>query len=229
MPVARRYRACLIDALGTTVELAPPWEAAAPELVAGLPADVVRAAFREEMGYYAAHAHEASDPTRLAALRARCAELLSAGLGRPVSVDGLMASIRFSAYPDAAPALRELRAGGLRVVCVSNWDFELKNVLARVGLGGCFDGVVASAVAGARKPDPAIFAAGLALAGCDAGEAIHVGDGEVDVEGARAAGIDVLRIDRDGGAGDIDSLAPLPGMLLGDGPAGESDQGALAP
>jgi putative hydrolase of the HAD superfamily len=229
MPSSRRYRACLIDALGTTVELAPPWLVADRELVAGLGDDAVRAAFRAEMDYYAAHAHEASDAARLAALRERCAELLAAGLGRPVTVEQLMASIRFSAYPDAAPALHELRAAGMRVVCVSNWDYELPEVLSRVGLGDCFDGVVTSALADARKPEPAIFAAGLALAGCDAGEAIHVGDGDVDVEGARAAGIDVLRIDRGGGGGDIDSLAALPRLLLGRGPADGPDQGALAP
>jgi putative hydrolase of the HAD superfamily len=210
------YRACLVDALGTTVGLDPPWERVDPGLVAGLPAERVRDAFRAEMSYYADHAQEGSDAASLAALRERCAALLSEGLGRPVGVAELMGSIHFEAYPDARPALAALRAGGLRVVCVSNWDFELADVLERVGLADAFDHVVVSALAGARKPDPAIFGAALEAAACGAEEAVHVGDGPADVEGARAAGIDVMRIDREGG-GDLMTLAELPPLLL---PAG---------
>jgi putative hydrolase of the HAD superfamily len=82
-------------------------------------------------------------------------------------------------------------------------------VLERTGLGGLLDGVVTSASAGARKPDPAIFAPALELAGCDPEEALHVGDTpEEDVDAARAAGIRVLLVDRDGG-GDIASLAEI--------------------
>lgn len=205
---ASHIRAVLLDALGTTVRLRPPWEEVDPALVEGLPPERVRAAFAAEMSYYGDHAHEATDPVRLAELRARCAALLGEGLGRPVSLEALMGSIVFEAYPDAAPALDELRALGLRLVCVSNWDCALAEVLARIGLAERFDGVVASALAGARKPDPALFLPALETAGCRAAEALHVGDTDADVEGARAAGIGVLRIDR-GGDGDIASLAEI--------------------
>ena len=117
-----------------------------------------------------------------------------------------MAAIRFRAYDDAAPALAQLRELGLRLVCVSNWDVSLPEVLARCGLGGALDGVVTSAQVGSRKPDPAIFRPALRLARCSATEAVYVGDTPAeDVEGARAAGIRALLIDSDGGA-DIDSL-----------------------
>lgn len=213
VPEPDRYRACLLDALGTTVRLLPPPEHIDPALVAGLSAERVHAAFAAEMSYYAALAHEASDPERLGALRHRCAELLGEGLGRPVTVDELMASIAFAPYPDALPALAALRALDLRIVCVSNWDCGLPSVLERVGLAASFDAVVASALVGARKPDPAIFEHALELAGCGAAEAIHVGDTSADVAGARAAGIDVLRIVRDGSGGDIGSLAELPAIV----------------
>lgn len=202
------HRACLIDALGTTVHLPPPWERVPAAAVAGIDPARVRRSFEVEMAFYADHAHEAIDADSLARLRERCAELLSAELGRDVDVTTLMAAIAFEAFDDARPALDELRGLGLRTVCVSNWDCALGEVLERVGLASSFDGVVASATAGARKPDPRIFEVALRLAGCDAAEAIHVGDGDVDVEGATAAGIDVLRIDRDGG-GDIASLAEI--------------------
>ena len=57
----------------------------------------------------------------------------------------------------------------MRLVCVSNWDCDLPAVLTRVGLADRFDAVVASAVAGSRKPDPAIFERALELAGMHRG------------------------------------------------------------
>jgi len=200
-------RACLIDALGTMVRLDPPWERISPAVVEGVAPERVRDAFSDEMAFYSAHAHEARDAEGLAELRSRCAALLSHGLGREVDVATMMEAIAFEAYDDAAPALRELRGMDLRILCVSNWDYALGEVLERIGLAELLDGVVTSASSGFRKPDPAIFDAALAMAGCAAGEAIHVGDGDEDVAGARAAGIEVLRIDRSGrGEGDIASL-----------------------
>ena len=64
---------------------------------------------------------------------------------------------------------------------------------------------MASAEFGAAKPDPAIFARGLELAGVRPEEALHVGDSPVeDGEGARAAGIRAVLIGRD-----ISSLTKL--------------------
>lgn len=211
-------RALLIDALGTTVRLLPPWTRVDPAVVTGLAPVRVEEAFRVEMAYYGAHAHEAGDAESLAALRAECAALLGRELARPISVETLMGAIAFEAYPDARPALADARALGLRVICVSNWDGALGEVLERVGLAGCFDGVVASALAGVRKPDPAIFERALELAGCEAPEALHVGDTSDDVEGARAAGIAMLRIGRDGSGGDIVSLGQLGPHLRGTRP-----------
>jgi HAD superfamily hydrolase (TIGR01549 family) len=201
-------KAVFCDALGTVVELEPPWVHLAEEL--GIDADErLVAAVRAEMGYYRAHAHEGRDPDSLAHLRRRCAEVLSDELGREVPVETMMAAIRFRAFPDAPPVLAALRDRGLRLVCVSNWDYSLPEVLARVGLGKAFDGVVSSAAAGARKPDPAIFAPALELAGCAPDEALHVGDTpEEDIAAARAADIPALLIDRSD-RGDIASLAEI--------------------
>jgi putative hydrolase of the HAD superfamily len=186
----------LLDALGTLVELEPP----APRLAALLdlpPGERVYRALRAEMSYYREHAHEAVDAGSLAELRADCARLVSDELGLVVSAETLMQAISFRAFADSAPALRSLRGAGVSPVCVSNWDFALPDVLQQVGLLGLLDGVVTSAGAGARKPDAAIFEAGLAVAGCDAGEALHVGDTPAeDVAGARAAGIPVLLLCR---------------------------------
>lgn len=202
------YRACLIDALGTMVRLLPPWLHLDPSVTAGVGAERVERAFRAEMSFYAANAQRGRDAASLAQLRVESAAILADGLGRPVGVAEMMDAIRFEPYPDALPALTALRERGLRTVCVSNWDYELGLVLERIGLAAALDGVVTSAAVGAGKPDQAIFAAALAVAGCEAGEAIHIGDSDEDVAGARAAGIDVLRIDREGGA-DVSSLAEI--------------------
>jgi putative hydrolase of the HAD superfamily len=77
---------------------------------------------------------------------------------------------------------------------------------------------VASAEVGAAKPDPAIFAHALALAGVGAEAAWHVGDSpDADVRGALAAGLQPVLVARDGasarvpdGVPTIASLTELP-------------------
>jgi HAD superfamily hydrolase (TIGR01549 family) len=203
-----RARAVLLDALGTLVELEPPWLHLAEALGTRPNGGVVRAV-KAEMAYYKDHSHEGRDAASLAELRRRCAAVLSRELGQRISVDTMMASIRFRAFGDAAPALAELRALGLRLVCASNWDVSLPEVLARCGLDRSLDGVVTSAEVGSRKPHPAIFEAALNRARCRPGEAVYVGDTpEEDLAGAQAAGIRALIIDRQGGA-DIDSLKAI--------------------
>ena len=211
-------KAVLLDSFGTLVSMEPPGSRLAAAL--DVPVERAEAAFRAEIAYYVEHHVEGRDERSLSELRDRCAAVIRDALGSPrielAEVRAAMLdSIRFSAFPDAAPALRSLRERGLRLVVASNWDCSLPEVLARVGLLELVDGVVASAVVGADKPAAAIFAAALELAGCAASEAVHVGDSpSKDVAGARAAGIRAVLIDRSGrGSGDIASLAELPRIL----------------
>jgi putative hydrolase of the HAD superfamily len=204
-----------LDSFGTLVSMEPP----GPLLAAALGVDVALAegAFRAEIAYYLEHHLEGRDAQSLSDLRDRCAHVLRDALGEPGLDVGdvraaMLDSIRFSAFPDAAPVLHVLRARGLRLVVCSNWDCSLPDVLASCGLLELVDGVVASAVVGADKPAPLVFERALALCGCEPHEALHVGDSPVaDVEGARAAGMRAVLIDRNGG-GDIarlDELVPL--------------------
>jgi putative hydrolase of the HAD superfamily len=206
-------RAVLLDAMGTLLRLVPP----APALARALGVDLATAerAFRAEVGYYLVHQGEGSDPSALADLRRRSADVLAraAGVPREGALEVLMESLRFEAFEDAAPALAELRASGLALVVVSNWDCSLGEVLERIGLRDLVDAVVTSAEVGAAKPDPRIFEIALNAADCAAAEAVHVGDSpEHDVAGAEAAGIRPLLIARDGG-GDLCSLEELPALL----------------
>jgi putative hydrolase of the HAD superfamily len=212
MPPATRL--VTIDGLGTLVALEPPWLHLDERLADGVSAAQIEAAFRAEMAYYREHAHEGRDAASLAELRARCARVLSERLDREVPVATMMEAIRFRAYPDAVPALRDLRARGIAAVCVSNWDISLADVLMRVGLAGLLDGVVSSAAARARKPDPAIFRPALELTGAEASETLHVGDtpGE-DLAAARAAGIRAILLAREpqaaGGSAEVPAISSL--------------------
>jgi putative hydrolase of the HAD superfamily len=216
--------AILLDALGTLVALEPPAPLLRAELSKRFGLEVTEAeaasAIAAEIAYYRAHLGEGRDEAGLHALRRRCAEVLrsalpEAGLELDRLVGALLASLRFSAFPDVRPALVAARARGQRLVVVSNWDVSLVGVLRSLELEPLVDGVLTSAGVGARKPAPAVFERALALAGVSAGEAIHVGDSlDEDVAGAQAAGIEPVLIRRGGGAGvdgvrTIASLAEL--------------------
>jgi putative hydrolase of the HAD superfamily len=213
-------RAILFDALGTLLTFEPP----APHLRAALlartgtdiGADAAQAAIKAEIAYYRAHLDEGSDREALHDLRLRCADAMDLPFDRDVVFDALMDALRFHAYPDSAPALRELRARGIRIVVVSNWDWSLHERLQETGLAELVDGAIASAELGSAKPDGRIFAAALELAGTRADETWHVGDTPAaDVEGARAAGIRPILIARDEAAPDgaVRSLSELIPLL----------------
>jgi putative hydrolase of the HAD superfamily len=100
---------------------------------------------------------------------------------------------------DVHPALGELRARGIRLAVVSNFDRRLEAILAGLGLAASFDVILPSTVAGAAKPAAAIFARAVAALGVAAAHALHAGDGlREDVTGARAAGLQAVLVDRTG-------------------------------
>jgi len=223
-------RALLLDALGTLVELEPPVEPLRRELRERCGVEVgaaeAGAAMRAEIAFYRAHHDDASDRERLADLRRRAAGALRDALPPaaaevPVErlTEALLAALRFRPFDEVPEVLRGARERGARLVVVSNWDVSLHDVLEQTGLAPLLDGVVTSAEVGSAKPDGAIFARGLALAGAEPHEAIHVGDSaEHDVAGARAAGVEPLLLVRDGatappGVRTIPSLRPLLRML----------------
>jgi len=77
--------------------------------------------------------------------------------------------------------------------------------------------IVHSAGAGAAKPDPRPFQIALERLSLTAAECVHVGDDPVnDGEGASAAGLRAILVDRagEGGAGQrVRSLVEVPAML----------------
>lgn len=76
---------------------------------------------------------------------------------------------------------------------------EQRQKLVLAGLSACFAAVVVSGEVGVAKPDAAIFERALAALGVQAGESVYVGNNyALDVEGARAAGLDAIWLDERG-------------------------------
>ncbi|MFN2617730.1 MAG: HAD family hydrolase, partial [Thermoleophilaceae bacterium] len=148
----REVKAVLLDALGTLVRLEPPAPRLRDQLRrrAGVELDEETAArgFEAEISYYLAHHLDGGDPGRLEDLRARCALEMTRAIGLEGRLDpsvarrAMLDSLEFTPFPDVPPALRELRARGLRLVVASNWDCSLPRWLERAGLGALLDGAV---------------------------------------------------------------------------------------
>ena len=217
-----RYRAVLFDAYGTLIRLDRPAarlaDAVRRRWGRELPRSAAAEAVRAEIAHYAAHCQAARDAASLQALRLECARILARGAGVETDDDGALAllheAIVLQPYPDAAGALESARSAGAATAVVSNGDWSLAGVLAQVGLH--VDVVVDSATAGVAKPSPEIFRRALAKLDVAAADALHVGDSEeTDGAGARAAGIDVVIVDRSPSPrpGTIASLAELPERL----------------
>jgi putative hydrolase of the HAD superfamily len=196
MPSAERLDAVTIDAMGTLVELDAPVERLAQALQdRGLDTNTERVAeaFRTEVGYYLAHKLDARDPEALGELRRECSRVFLEAAGAqldpaeftPAFVDAMV----FRPLEGAGKALHRLRAAGLALACVSDWDIGLGEQLEAAGLDHLFELVLTSAEVGAAKPDPRLFVEATARLGVDPGRTVHVGDGEGDLQGAEAAGL----------------------------------------
>jgi putative hydrolase of the HAD superfamily len=116
------------------------------------------------------------------------ADLLSHGFGR--------AGV-WTAFPEAAGVCGRLKALGLKLAVVSNGPDTVVQLLSQAGLLPFFDAVITSQTAGIEKPDPRIFALALGRLNVSPGDALFAGDlYEVDVLGARSAGMAAVLIDR---------------------------------
>ena len=101
--------------------------------------------------------------------------------------------------PDVLPALTALRARGLKLTVVSNANGRLSALLDRLRVASCFDCVLDSHDEGVEKPDPRFFEIALERSGARPETTIHVGDlYQVDVLGARSAGLRGVLLDQAG-------------------------------
>jgi HAD superfamily hydrolase (TIGR01549 family) len=116
-------------------------------------------------------------------------------------------------------ALERVHGTGVRLGVVSNSDGRLRQLLDAADLTRWFDLVVDSHDVGFEKPDPRLFHFVVERLGVEPARAVHVGDlYQVDVVGARAAGLGAVLLDPASLYVDIDcprvaSLLDLPAVL----------------
>jgi FMN phosphatase YigB (HAD superfamily) len=176
--------AVTLDAHGTILRVIDPL----PRLQELLPTHdpaAIADAFRLEGRFYREHVGRGTDGPSLHRLRADCVGVFNSRLGSSLTVEEYIDAIRFDVVPGAAESLRRLRALGLSLAVVGNWDFSLHERLAEAGLAGYF----ATVVHAARKPDPAGLLLALERLGVRPTRALHIGDEAADEEAARAAGM----------------------------------------
>jgi putative hydrolase of the HAD superfamily len=106
----------------------------------------------------------------------------------------------WSLYPDVLPCLDSLAQHRLGVI--SNGQGALqRRKLTQTGIADRFGCVVISADFGRAKPDPAIFLRACAELGESPANSVYVGDRyDLDAQGARAAGLQGVWLDRKRGA-----------------------------
>jgi putative hydrolase of the HAD superfamily len=130
---------------------------------------------------------------------------------------GVERRARHDVFADVPAALA---AAGVPLALVTNGASCLqREKFAASGLADHFDAVVVSGDLGVGKPDASVFRHALSLLGAPAGSAVMVGDSlDRDVEGARAAGLRAVWLNRTGqpqpdGVTAISTLAELAALL----------------
>jgi HAD superfamily hydrolase (TIGR01509 family) len=184
--------AVTLDAHGTLVTLEDPVPALLNVLaergVERAPATVL-AGFRTEVAHYAPRASEGHDEVSLARLQQECAavflDAIEAGLDPEEFAPAYVGALHFEVLPGVFESLDRLRALGLELAVVANWDLSLQRLLEEVGLARYFRAVVHAA----RKPAPDGLLRALADLQVAPARALHIGDDSADQEAAAAAGM----------------------------------------
>ena len=103
-------------------------------------------------------------------------------------------------YDDVLPVLRRLRDEGIATAILTNGPSDgQRRKLKATGLGTQVDHVAIGEEIGASKPLAQAFHSVVERFGVEHGDALMVGDSpELDYDGARAAGLPALLLDRDG-------------------------------
>lgn len=97
-------------------------------------------------------------------------------------------------YEGVLAAMEALRAAGKKLAVVSNKPDEGVRSLAELYFGSLADYAVGEREGIARKPAPDMVYAALDALGVSPSEAVYVGDSEVDVHTAKAAGTKLLAV-----------------------------------
>jgi HAD superfamily hydrolase (TIGR01549 family) len=118
------------------------------------------------------------------------------------------------ACADAAATLEALARRGYRMGVVSNADGRVRGLLERAGLSPFLEIVVDSSEVGFEKPDPRIFQAATAHLDLPPSACAYIGDiYEIDVLGARRAGLRAVLIGTGAAPEGVERVRELPELL----------------
>jgi HAD superfamily hydrolase (TIGR01509 family) len=184
--------AITLDAYGTLVTLVDP----VPELMNVLSErgverseQTVLAGFRTEVAHYAPRASKGHDESGLARLQRECAGVFLKAVGAELDPDefapAYVGALHFEVLPGVFESLERLRALGLELAVVANWDLSLQRLLGEAGLAQYFRIVVHAA----RKPAPDGLLDAMSKLQVDPTRALHIGDDGADRNAAAAAGM----------------------------------------
>jgi HAD superfamily hydrolase (TIGR01509 family) len=184
--------AVTLDAYGTLVTLADP----VPELMSVLSErrverseQAVLAGFQTEVAHYAPRASEGHDEAGLARLQRECVGVFLRAVGAELDPDefapAYVGALHFEVLPGMFESLEHLRALGLELAVVANWDLSLQRLLREAGLAPYFRIVVHAA----RKPAPDGLLRALGELQVDPARALHIGDDDADRNAAATAGM----------------------------------------
>ncbi len=96
-------------------------------------------------------------------------------------------------FPGAIAAVEELRAMGARLaICTNKREYLARLLLDALALDSFFDAISGRDTFAVSKPDPGHLLGTIRAAGGDPQRAIMIGDSEVDVRTASAAGVPVI-------------------------------------
>ena len=189
---AAELDAVTLDAHGTLVVLADPVPALMSELSergVERTQEAVLAGFQAEVAHYAPRASEGHDEESLVRLQRECVRVFLEAVGADLDPDefapAYVGALHFDVLPGVFEALEHLRALGLELAVVANWDLSLYRLLDGVGLARYFKVVVHAA----RKPAPDGLLRALGELGIDPGRALHIGDDDADRDAATAGGM----------------------------------------
>jgi HAD superfamily hydrolase (TIGR01509 family) len=188
--------AVTLDAYGTLVELRDPipeLSRALAEREQPLSEEQIRTGFHAEVAYYRQHSASGHDEAGLKRLQRDCAEVFLNAAGANLDAEEFApvyaSAMRFDVLAGVVDALERLRALGLTLAVVANWDLSLRRLLDDVDLTPHF----ATIVHAARKPAPDGLVRALTELHVKPERALHVGDGAPDEQAARAAGVRFAR------------------------------------
>ncbi len=163
-----------------------------PEVASALPSAIMR---ELRARAFAENPHLAHDFTELRKISLRAA-FTPFGLGENwverAFTEFYAARNEVECYADAVPGLQRL-AALVPLVSISNGNADLE----RIGIKHFFHFSVSARECGVAKPHPAIFHAACNRLGIPPAAVLHVGDdAALDVEGARAAGLQTAWLNR---------------------------------